>query len=362
MHRSYMTRALGLAEKGLGNTAPNPAVGCVIVKDGQIVGEGFHKAAGEPHAEVVALDDAGDTAEGSDLYVTLEPCCHHGRTPPCTEAIHHAGVQRVFYACQDPDPRVGGGGHRRLVELGHSVFRGPMERSAQDLNRAYFKHKRTGLPYVTLKMAMTLDGKVATRDGSSQWITGPEARRQVHRMRGRNQLVMVGSGTACADDPRLTCRIEGDGACDALIVDTSASTRPGARVFQRRDQSVCMIAVSEECDGDRCRRLTECGAQLLPVPAGPDGLDLRSLLTQLGDRDVMSILCEGGPTLAGTLLQAGLVDEIAFFIAPKILGQGIGPVADFGAQSLTEAYGVEVVETRQFGRDLMIRGTICSQD
>lgn len=356
-----MQRALRLAEKGLGDTAPNPAVGCVIVNDEQIVGEGYHRAAGEPHAEVVALQQAADAARGADLYVTLEPCCHYGRTPPCTEAIHAAGVERIFYACQDPDPRVGGEGHRRLVELGHTVFRGPMEDSARDLNRAYFKHKRTGLPYVTLKMAMTMDGKVATTDGRSQWITGAEVRRQVHRMRGQSQVVMVGSGTATVDDPRLTCRIEGGSQCDALIVDTTGCTVPGARVFDR-DRSTCFIAVSEKCDEDSRRRLADSGAEVIQVPEGPDGLHLGSLMTQLGDRDVMSILCEGGPTLAGGLLQERLVDEIVFFIAPKLLGQGLGPVADFGIRSLAGAYRLDIIETRRFGEDLMVRGKLCSQD
>ncbi len=363
MHSSYMRRALTLAEKGLGNTAPNPAVGCVIVRDGEIVGEGYHHAAGEPHAEVLALRDAADTARDADLYVTLEPCCHHGRTPPCTEAILEAGVARVFYACQDPDPRVGGQGHQRLAELGVTVVRGPMEQAARDLNRAYFKHKRTGMPYVTLKMAMTLDGKVATRDGNSQWITGPEARKYVHKMRSHSQVVMVGSGTVHLDDPRLTARLEGvGGCCDALICDTSGSTPEEARALKRGDGSRCMIAVGEGCDSAEMAKLKEAGAEILQVPGVEDGVDLTALLSHLGDENVMSILCEGGPTLAGGLLAERLVDEVVFFYAPKLLGQGRDPVSDFGVDTLADAYEIDVIEARRFKPDLMIRGRICSQD
>ncbi len=363
MHRSYMRRALTLAAMGLGRTAPNPAVGAVVVKDEKIIGEGYHPAAGQPHAEVLALQEAGNAARGADIYVTLEPCCHHGRTPPCTDAIIAAGIKRVFYACEDPDPQVAGGGHSALVAAGCEVFQGPLGNSARELNRAYFKHKATGLPYVTLKMAMTLDGRVAMADGSSQWITGPEARRAVHKMRSQVQLVMVGAGTVLADDPSLTTRLgEGCHCSDALIVDSSARTPPTAKALQRPDGTEGLVACCEGADDSKIEALRQAGAKVLTVPEKDGRVDLGALMRQLGHRDVISILCEGGPTLAAALIREVLVDEVAFFVAPKLLGQGPGPVADLGISELADAARLEIVETRRVGPDLMIRGRICSQD
>ncbi len=376
MHRSYMRRALTLAAMGLGRTAPNPAVGAVVVKDTKIIGEGYHSAAGQPHAEVLALQEAGDAARGADIYVTLEPCCHHGRTPPCTEAVVAAGIRRVFYACEDPNPQVAGGGHSALVAAGCEVFQGPLGNSAKQLNRAYFKHKATGLPYVTLKMAMTLDGRVAMADGSSQWITGPEARRAVHEMRSQVQLVMVGVGTVLADDPSLTTRLgEGCHCSGALIVDSSARTPPTAKALsrtragspshaegQRADGTECLVACCEGADAGRIEALRQAGAKVLTVPEKDGRVDLGALMRQLGASDVISILCEGGPTLAAALIREALADEVVFFVAPKLLGQGPGPVADLEIGELADAARLEIVETRRVGPDLMIRGRICSQD
>lgn len=363
MHRSYMSRALALAARGLGTAAPNPAVGAVIVSGRRIIAEGWHEAAGKPHAEVVALQRAGAAAHGADLYVTLEPCCHHGRTPPCTEAILAAGISRVFYACSDPDPRVAGGGHEILAAGGCEVFRGPMTQAARDLNQAYFKHKTTGLPHLTLKMAATLDGKAATSTGQSQWITGPQARRQVHLMRSRTQILMVGVGTVLADDPGLTARLEGKWhRCDALIVDSSARTPPQARALQRDDGTACFIACTQSADPGRVAVLQQAGAQIITVPEQGGRLDLSELMHMLGSRDVMSVLCEGGPTLAAGLLAETLVDEAVFFIAPKLLGDGISAVADFGVRDLGSALSLYAVEMRRFGPDMMVRGRICSPD
>ena len=359
MHRSYMRRALALAAKGLGGTAPNPAVGAVVVKAEQIIGEGFHHAAGEPHAEVLALREAGAAARGADLYVSLEPCCHHGRTPPCTEAILAAGIKRVFYACADADERVAGGGHRALAEGGCEVFRGPLSRSAVELNRAYFKHKATGLPHLTLKMAMTLDGRVATAGGESQWITGPEARQVVQMMRSQVQVVMVGVGTVLADDPSLTTRLAGDAhRSDALVVDSHARTPLTAKALQRDDGTACLVACCEGAEAGSIEALEANRAEVLCVGEKAGRVDLAALMRRLGERDVMSVLCEGGPTLAGALMREGLVDEVVFFVAPKLLGQGPGPVADIGISALAEAAEVEIVETRRVGPDMMIRGML----
>jgi diaminohydroxyphosphoribosylaminopyrimidine deaminase / 5-amino-6-(5-phosphoribosylamino)uracil reductase len=363
MHRSYMRRALALAERGLGRTAPNPAVGAVVVSDGRIIAEGWHQAAGGPHAEAVALQQAGDAARAADLYVTLEPCCHQGRTPPCTKAILAAGIRRVFYACSDSDPRVAGHGHRALAQGGCEVFRGPMSQAARDLNRAYFKHKATGLPHLTLKMATTLDGRAATSAGQSQWITGPEARRHVHLMRSQAQLLMIGVGTVLADDPGLTSRLEGDGHhCDALIVDTAAQTPPQARALQRPDGTACFIACSEAADPGRIAALQQAGAQVITLPEQDRRVNLAELMRTLGSRDTMSILCEGGPTLAAALLSQALADEMVFFIAPKLLGDGIGAVADLGVRDLDTALTLEIVDMQQFGPDLMLRGRTCLPD
>lgn len=360
MHRSYMRRALRLAERGLGRTAPNPAVGAVVVSEGHITAEGWHQAAGALHAEAVALRQAGAAARAADLYVTLEPCCHHGRTPPCTEAILDAGIKRVFYACSDSDPRVAGQGHRVLAEGGCEVFRGPMSQAARDLNRAYFKHKATGLPHLTLKMATTLDGRAATSAGQSQWITGPEARRHVHLMRSRAQLLMVGIGTVLVDDPGLTTRLEGDWHhCDALIVDSAARTPPQARALQRADGTACLIACAEGADPNRIAALQQAGAQVITLPEHAGRVNLAELMRTLGSRDIMSILCEGGPTLAAALLADALVDEVVFFIAPKLLGDGPGAVGDFGVQDLDSALTLEIVDMQQFGTDIMVRGRTC---
>ncbi len=363
MHRSYMRRALTLAARGLGRTAPNPAVGAVVVKHGEIIGEGWHPAAGQPHAEVLALQQAGTAAQGADIYVTLEPCCHYGRTPPCTDAIIAAGIKRVFYACQDPNPQVAGGGHATLVAAGCEVFQGPLGTSAKDLNRAYFKHQATGLPHITLKMAMTLDGRVAMAHGSSQWITGPKARKAVHKMRSQVQLVMVGVGTVLADDPSLTTRLnEGSHRSGALLVDSNVRTPPTAKALQRADGTECLVACCEGAEEGKIAALQQAGAKVLTVPEKDGRVDLRALMIELGRREIMSILCEGGPALAAALIKAALVDEVVFFLAPKLLGQGPGPVADLGISQLAEGVALEFVETRQLGPDLMVRGRICSQD
>ncbi len=357
-----MRRALTLAAMGLGRTAPNPAVGAVVVNSGQVVGEGYHHAAGEAHAETVALHEAGTSAQGADIYVTLEPCCHHGRTPPCTDAIIAAGVRRVFYACEDPDERVAGGGHTALVAQGCQVFRGPLTASAQDLNRAYFRFKATSLPYVTLKMAMTADGRAAAADGKSQWITGPQARSAVHRLRSQVQFAMVGVGTVLADDPRLTTRLDSaHNRNGALIVDSDARTPVTARALQRDDGTPCVIACCEAANAGRIEALRKAGADVMVFPAKDGRVDLRLLMRQLGKRQIMSILCEGGPTLAAGLMREALVDEMVLFVAPKLLGGGPGAVADLGVSELAEAIKLDIVETRRVGCDVMIRGRVCSQ-
>ncbi len=327
MNDEHMRRAIELSQFGVGRTSPNPAVGSVVVRDDAVVGEGYHRRAGQPHAERVALANAGDAAHGADIYVTLEPCCHTGRTPPCTEAIIDAGIKRVFYACPDPDPRCAGGGHAVLETAGLEVAGQLLEREAALVNEAYLKHKRTGLPLVTLKLAMSLDGRIATRTGDSQWISGEASRQIVHEMRSRHDAVMVGVGTVIADNPSLTTRDVADGR-DALrvIADTTARTPADARVIRQQSEAGCAIACAEDAEADALR---EAGADLIRLPRAGEHLDLAALMAALGERDVMSVLIEGGGALAWGALQAGIVHKTAFFYAPVIIG-GAGAIPGVG--------------------------------
>ena len=362
-----MRRALDLAALGLGRTSPNPAVGAVVVAKGVIVGEGWHRRAGEPHAEPIALQAAGDDARGATLYVTLEPCCHQGRTPPCTEAIIEAGIARVAYACQDCDDRCCGRGAQELQSAGIETSCGPLTQQALRLNEAYFKHKQTGLPFVTLKMACSLDGKTATRTGDSRWVTGPQARELVHRMRDRADAVMVGIGTVLADDPQLTTRLEGPDCRDALrvVVDSGARTPPDARVIGSSPAPGCIIAVGQAAADDRVGALQAAGAQVVTLPQTAEGrVDLRALMARLGQMDVMGVLAEGGPTLAAAMVQGGLVDKIVLFYAPKLVGGASAPTAldGTGVEVMADAQGVRITGVERVGDDIMVEGYPCLPD
>ena len=359
-----MRRALELAALGLGRTSPNPAVGAVVVRAGEIVGEGYHQRAGEPHAEPLALAQAGELARGADLYVTLEPCCHFGRTGPCTGAILAAGIARVFYACGDPDPRCAGAGEAELQNAGVTVSAGPLSAEARRLNEAYFKHKRTGKPFVTLKLACTLDGMIATSTGDSHWVTGEQARRRVHQWRNENDAVMVGIGTVLRDDPALTCRLESGPRRDPvrIVIDATADTPVTAEVLLR-GEAKCLIAVSDDAPDDRVKSLEAAGAEVLVIPRGHSAtitgrgsnLDFAMLLRALGDRGLMSVLCEGGAGLAGTILQAGAVDKLRFFYAPKIIGRsGLSAVGDLGLERMTDALLFDITQTELIGDDLLV--------
>ena len=367
----FMGRALELAARGLGRTSPNPAVGAVVVGDGEIVGEGFHERAGAPHAEPNALAEAGERAHGATLYVSLEPCRHHGRTPPCTEAIIRAGIRRVVYACEDCDDRCAGQGARTLTEAGIEVACGPLAEQARRLNEAYFKHKRTGLPFVTVKLALSLDGKTATADGESRWITGPAARERVHRMRDHSDAVMVGIGTVRADDPALTTRLPGGRDALRVIVDSGAYTPPTARVVAGTSAAPCLVAVSPAAPEECVAALQAAGAETLVVPfydspheVSAMGLDLQVLLAELGRRDIMSILLEGGPTLAAGALGAGLVDKLVLFYAPLIIGgaDALPALGDLGVMKLTDAPRLRITAVERVGEDMLVEAYPCSRD
>jgi len=358
----FMREALRLAGRGMGRTAPNPAVGSVVVKGGAVIGRGYHAAAGKPHAEVVALDDAGRAAQGADLYVTLEPCAHTGRTPPCTNAIIAAGIGRVVYALADPDPRVAGKGDAQLRAAGLVTQHGLLEAQAAELLEGYLKHRRTGRPFGTLKLACTLDGKVATASGESQWITGPRARAQVHRLRDEHDAVMVGLGTVLADDPLLTTRRRGGRDALRVIVDSRGRTPPTANAVAEASPAGCLIATTEHAPQAQVEALRRAGAEVVALPSLDGRVDLLALWQALGDRGLLSVLVEGGPELAASALRAGVIDKLALFVAPKVFfGNKALPV--FGGRSVRrpiDAAELEIRRVRRLGPDLLIEAYVCS--
>ena len=350
----FMRRALALARKGIGRTSPNPAVGCVIVKDGTIVGEGWHRKAGTPHAEIHALNMAGDAARGAGVYVTLEPCCHSGATPPCSEALIRAGVRRVVAGMRDPNPRVSGGGITALGQAGIETVCGVLESGCRAINLPFIKHITTGLPYVTYKCAMTLDGKIASFTGESRWISSEESRTYVHRMRARNDAVMVGVDTVMADNPQLTVRhIKGRNPL-RIIVDSTLRTPSGVEVLSGTLAKKTIIATTVE-ELATHRHYLDSGATVLVCNAHEGRVDLRDLLEKLGKTGIQSILLEGGSRLAGDALVRGLIDECVFFYAPKIIGSdGFSPFAITGITDMSRSLAFTNLSVRHMGSDILV--------
>ncbi|MCX4979653.1 bifunctional diaminohydroxyphosphoribosylaminopyrimidine deaminase/5-amino-6-(5-phosphoribosylamino)uracil reductase RibD [Streptomyces sp. NBC_00572] len=346
-----MRRAVELAARGLGATSPNPVVGCVITDaSGHVVGEGFHQRAGGPHAEVHALREAGVLARGGTAYVTLEPCNHTGRTGPCAQALIEAGVSRVVYAVGDPNPQATGGADT-LRAAGVEVEQGLLEAEAEAVNIAWLASVRHGRPFVRWKYAATLDGRIAAADGTSRWITSAESRADVHRLRAEADAVVVGSGTARADDPHLAVRgIEGAVQPLRVVVDTEATAvKPGARVLD--DAAPTLVAIAEDAENPID------GAEVVRLPRAERGLSVPALLDALHTRGVRSVLLEGGPTLAGAFVAAGAVDEVVGYLAPVLLGAGPNALADAGISTITEALRLDVTETVRIGSDLRITAT-----
>ena len=356
-----MARALALAELGRGRTSPNPPVGAVLTRDGQVVGEGHHARAGSAHAEVVALEQAGDLAQGATLWVTLEPCCHTGRTGPCTKVLLAAGVSEVHVATLDPNPQVHGKGVAQLRAAGVSVSVGEHEDEAQSLIREFAVWVTEGRPSVTLKFAMSLDGKVATAGGDSQWISSELSRARAHQLRAEHDAVMVGSGTVLADDPRLTAREVPGGSRQPLrvIVDSRLRTPATARVFAT-DGGTVLVVTTEGADPGRARALIEAGAELLALPAVAGRVPLSELLQRLGDRQVTSLLVEGGPTLLGSLWEERLGDRIAAFVAPVLVGGAgaPGPFGGLGAATLERSWRVAGLKAEPVGPDLLLTAEV----
>jgi diaminohydroxyphosphoribosylaminopyrimidine deaminase/5-amino-6-(5-phosphoribosylamino)uracil reductase len=352
----YMAQALRLARNGMYSTSPNPRVGCVMVRDGQVVGEGWHERAGLPHAEINALRAAGAGAKGATLYVTLEPCSHTGRTPPCADALIEAGVARVVAAMQDPNPLVAGQGLERLRAAGIEVACGLLEVEALELNIGFVTRMTLGRPWLRLKTASSLDGKSALNNGVSQWITGAEARRDVHRLRARSCALLTGIGTVLADDPQLNVRdVETARQPLRVVVDSTLRTPPTAKIL---DGGGCLIATASP-DRERIARLEDAGAEIIGLPGTPGRVDLPGLMQTLAQRGINEVTVEAGCTLNGALLEANLVDELVMYVAPLLLGDKARGL--FGMRELTEMAGrreVRIVDMRMVGKDSRIRALL----
>jgi len=375
-----MARAVALAEGGRGTASPNPMVGAVLVRHGTVVGEGFHLAPGKPHAEAEALSRAGPAAAGATCYVSLEPCAHHGRTPPCVDALVEAGVARVVAAVTDPDPRVAGAGFARLRSAGIEVAVGTLAEAAEEQNAAFLTHRRLGRPRVTLKAAASLDGKVAAADGTSQWITGPEARGDAHRLRAEADAVAVGAGTALADDPRLTVRLAParpgqqplrilvdavgrvgagghlfDGEAPTLVATTSAAPSAARAAWEAAGAEV-VVCPAAGWSGSVTHAEPALGGSGPPRPAGAPGVDLGWLAAALGEREVLELLVEGGPSLHASLWAAGLADRLIWYLAPLAIGGDGAPglLAGGGAPTLAAARRLRLASVDRVGADLRV--------
>ena len=370
--RQFMLRAIDLAKAGEGWAHPNPLVGAVIVKDGQIIGEGYHRKCGELHAERNAIADARDknggsaanALEGATIYVTLEPCCHYGKTPPCTEAIIENRIARVVIGSRDPNPLVAGKGAKILREAGIEVLEDFLREECDALNPVFFHYIRTKTPYVIMKYAMTADGKIATKTGASKWITGEEARQEVHRIRHACMGIMAGIGTVLADDPLLNCRIEGTaeqeispyGPCQPIriICDSHLRIPLDSQICRTADKYETIVACAKE--SDKADALKALGIEVIPVPNAEGSIDLKKLMELLGARSIDSVLLEGGGTINESALRARIVNEVRAFIAPKLFGgTAKTPVEGIGAEVPDQAIPMELVETKMFGDDLMLR-------
>ncbi len=352
-----MKRALKLAERGKGATSPNPPVGAVVVKGNSVVGEGYHHRAGATHAEVLALEDAGRRARGATLYVTLEPCNHRGRTGPCTERIIASGVRQVVVAMRDPNPHVAGGGLRRLARAGIVVQEGLLQDDAGALGEAFEKHVTTGLPFVLLKVAATADGRIATRTGESKWITGPEARREAHRMRRESDAILVGRGTVEKDDPSLDVReVPSRGHRPLRVVlDSRATLDLRHRIFT--DGGPTLLATTRASHAGRRRELREMGVEVLLARQRQGNVDIGWLLRELGERGCLQVMVEGGARVFTELVSAGLADKLVLFVAPRLFGEGSLPwLHDIGVIRPADAPTFSWSKTRKVGDEVILTG------
>ena len=358
----YMRRALELARQALGSTSPNPAVGAVVVKDGRIIGEGYTQPTGGPHAEVVALQQAGSEANGATLYVTLEPCCHRGRTPPCVHALVEAGIREVHMAHLDPDPHVSGRGKEALETAGVAVYVGEGEAEARRINEAYIKHRTTGLPFVIAKFAVSLDGKIAATSGDSRWVSSPEAREWAHQQRTKTDAIIVGVRTVLVDDPELTARPQST-AEEArqplrVVADSRGRTPLTARVLAGPGKA--LLATTAKSTAAWRRKMAGAGVEVAVVPSYRGKVDVQELLRDLGSRGVLSLLVEGGGELLGSFFDRSLVDKVEAIVAPMIVGGKRAPtaVAGRGVMRMSEALRLREVAVERLGSDVLVTGYI----
>ncbi|GIM28577.1 riboflavin biosynthesis protein RibD [Clostridium polyendosporum] len=360
MDNKYMAKALELAKKGIGNTSPNPLVGAVIVKDHKIIGEGYHQVYGGPHAEVNAFRNAKEAVEGATMYVTLEPCSHYGKTPPCANAIVEKKIARVVIGMKDPNPLVAGNGIRILEENGIEVVCGVLEEECKKINEIFIKYITTKTPFVIMKTAMTLDGKIAAYTGDSKWITGEDSRKYVHEIRNNLTGIMVGIGTVLKDNPMLTTRIDGGKNPIRIIVDSKCRIPLDAKVLDIDDNSRCIISTTDNADSEKIEQLKDKGAIVITTPAKNGRVDLSYLMKQLGEMKIDSILLEGGSELNYSALEEGIVDKVLCFIAPKIVGgdNAKTPVGGQGKALVNDAIKVSNITINTFNDDVLIEGYI----
>ncbi|WP_408954392.1 bifunctional diaminohydroxyphosphoribosylaminopyrimidine deaminase/5-amino-6-(5-phosphoribosylamino)uracil reductase RibD [Natroniella sp. ANB-PHB2] len=356
--RDYMSLALDLAKKALGRTSPNPLVGAVVVKEGEVIGTGYHHYAGGFHAEANVLSSIGEAAKGATMYVTLEPCSHYGKTPPCAKFIIESGIKKVVIAMKDPNPKVAGKGIKMLESAGIKTEVGLLKEEAVKLNEDYIKYMKTNTPFVILKNAMTLDGKIATKKGDSKWITGEGSREFVHRLRDRVDGILVGIGTVLADDPRLTTRLpEGGEDATRIVLDDELKIPLDAKLVTQKSSAPTIIATTEQADQAKKKKLKEAGVEV--VEAGiKNKVDLKILLEELGKRELISLLVEGGSQINASFLETKLVDKLYYFIAPKIIGgrEAIPVVAGRGVNKIEAGVVIEQLEVTKVDNDLLIIG------
>lgn len=356
--QDYMKRALDLAKKGAGHTSPNPMVGCVVVKDGRIVTEGYHERYGEFHAERNALTRCEEDLTGAEMYVTLEPCCHQGNTPPCTDIIIERGIGKVYVGSMDPNPKVAGKGVKILQEHGIEVETGVLEKECLALNEIFFHYITTGMPYVAMKYAMTLDGKIASCTGDSKWVTGERARHHVHELRKQYSAILAGIGTVLADDPMLNCRIEEGVDPVRVVCDSSLRIPLSSQLVKTAGDIPVIVAYAKE-NPEKEKALLQAGVEL--ISAGRDGrVDLAVLMRELGKRKIDSVLVEGGGAIHGSLLKSGLVQKIYCYLAPKLIGgrEASSPVEGDGFSRMKDALPVTEMEILSLGEDICISGRV----
>ena len=354
----YMRQALRLARKGLGKTSPNPMVGAVIVKDNRVIGKGYHHYFGGKHAEINAIEDAEDSIDGATLYVTLEPCCYHGKTPPCVDAVIRNKIARVVIGTLDPNPKVSGKGVELLRQQGIETTVGVLEKECRSLNEAHSKYMTTGIPLVTAKFAQTIDGRIATAIGNSRWISSAQSRRLAHKLRTTHDAIMVGAGTVLTDDPQLTVRLFRGRNPVRIIVDSRLIIPLDAAALTDQKTTPTIVATTPRADAEKLSRLRDMGVEVLTTGESKEGVDLRQMLEMLGQRGISSVLVEGGARIITSLLRLNLVDNLVIIIAPKIIGKGIEAVGELNITGVSEALKLTFKKIYRMGADLVIEAKV----